>query len=74
LEANVGGLLAEALTTHHHVVLADETVVASAHAALAGAFPVLAWVSVLDVSHWRSAREKFEKRKHAQPSMATMGA
>ena len=50
-EANVSGALAEASSADEHVVLADQALVSTAHAALAGALAVLAGVGVLQISH-----------------------
>lgn len=51
LEADSDGLLTEALTANHHVVLPDQPMVAVAHSALAGAGAVFAGVGHLCVGH-----------------------
>jgi hypothetical protein len=49
LEANVAGVLAEALTTQHQVVLADQTTTMGAHPALARALSKLVGARAPDV-------------------------
>jgi hypothetical protein len=51
LEANLVGLLTEALSAHHQMILADQTTVSAALSAASRAGAVLADVGVLKVRH-----------------------